>query len=51
MSMELVVTGFTSAHFSYIFNVKGGRSPTERFSVLVSRPSDDPSLVSKLVAV
>jgi len=55
MSLGIVVIGFTSAYFTYTVHCscthKRGRSPTYRFSVLVSWPDDDPSLVPKLAAV
>jgi len=51
MSLAIVVIGFTSAYFTYTVHVKGGDVLLKRFSVLVSWPDDDPSLVLKLAAV
>jgi hypothetical protein len=51
MSLGIVVIGFTSAYFAYIVHVKGGDLLLKRFSVLVSWPDEDPSLVPKLAAI
>jgi len=55
MSLGLVVIGFISMYFMYIFNVKG-RDLLKVFvsvhaHILVSWPDDDLSLGLKLVAI